>query len=482
MQPKQMNREGNKTGVRAIINLMTMSIAFVCGCGQSYSPSTHPPEPVGSASWQELLESSPGPAATVIPDGPLDLRQAIEIALANNPEVAATGWDSVAAQARQEQAFAERLPRFSVVGGYAHHLDEQRLLPVGQPGDPAILSRDIFSGDFVISLPLFTGGRLINQVKAADLLQQAATHRLAHSKEELVFNVSSVFFSILAQRHVTESLEFSRGTLEEHVKRIDALIAAQKAAKVERMRTEVRLADVRQQLVRENNLMAFQCRVLANLLGLENHINKISLQGELELPDKATIPEFEAALAKAWKERDDYLAARSTLEAQARNVDAARAGHWPTVLLQGSYGERWAAGPTTGTGDESGDLGRIGLAMEIPLYEGGRINAKVREQRASFAAAQERLRKLELQIRLEIETAVSNVRSSEERVEAIRKSIAQARESFRIEQQKYDLGNGAIVDVLDAQAALLETETTYYRVQAELQTALAQIKLATGEE
>jgi outer membrane protein TolC len=62
------------------------------------------------------------------------------------------------------------------------------------------------------------------------------------------------------------------------------------------------------------------------------------------------------------------------------------------------------------------------------------------------------------------------------------KSIALARESLRIEQQKYDLGKGAIVDVLDAQAALLESETTYYRVLSEFHTALAQLKFAIGEE
>ncbi|OHB74834.1 MAG: hypothetical protein A2Z25_09635 [Planctomycetes bacterium RBG_16_55_9] len=466
-----------KSGILSIL----ASAIFICGCEQPDSDYFFQTKAMEVTPLQQSEQRPKIPADLDLSSEPLNLRQAIEIALANNPEVAAMGWDSVAAQARQEQIFAERLPRLGLAGGYNRHLDEQRLLPVGQPGDPAILSRDIFSGDIVISLPLFTGGRLINQVKAADLLQQAATHRLARSKEELVFNVSSIFFSILAQRHVIESLEFSLGTLEEHVKRIDALIAAQKAAKVERMRTEVRLADVRQQLVRENNLTTIQCRVLANLLGLEDHIDQISLRGELELPEKAIVPEFEAALAEAWKERDDYLAARSALEAQARNVDAARAGHWPTVLLQGSYGERWAAGPTIGTGDESGDLGRIGLAMEIPLYEGGRIDAKVREQRANLVGAQERLRKLELQIRLEIETALSNVRSSQERLDAIGKSIAQARESLRIERQKYELGNGAIVDVLDAQSALLETETTYYRVQAELQTALAQVKLAMGE-
>jgi len=451
----------------------------VCGCAIMGSADPYVSATVPS---HGACARTPAASRATLPEGTITLQRAIEIGLANNPEIAALEWDATAAEARQEQAFAERLPKLSLVGEYTHHLDEQRLLPVGQPGDPAILSREIFSGDVILSLPLFTGGRLINQVKAADMLQQAASHRLFRSREELVFNISSVFFSIRAQRYVIESLEFSVRTLDEHVDRIDALIAADKAVKVDRMRTEVRLADVRQQLVREKNLMAIQRRVLANLLGLEDHTDKISLQGELELPGKTTVPEFHAALAKAWSERDDYLAAKTALEAQARNVDVARAGHWPTVFLQGSYGGRWGVGPTSGTGDEFGDLGRIGLAMQVPLFEGGQVNARVREQHAALVAAEERLRTLEFQVRLEVETALYNLRSSEQRWEVMTKSIVQAKESLRIEQQKYNLGKGAIVDVLDAQAALLESETTYYRVLAEYDTALAQLRLAMGGE
>ncbi len=467
--------------MKSVILLILVTAISLYGCTQPDSNYFFQTKAIENIPQQQSEEYSKIPDNLDIPNEPLSLQKVIEIALANNPEVTAMGWDTIAAQARQEQIFAERLPRFGLVGGYNHHLDEQSLLPIGQPGDPAILSRDIFSGDIVMSLPIFTGGRLINQIKAADLLQQAATHRLSRSKEELVFNVTSVFFSIMAQQHVIESLVFSQRALEEHVKRVNGLIAAQKAADVDRMRTEVRLGDVRQQLVRENNLLTVHHRILANLLGMDNHTDEFSLQGELELSDIIIVPELEDAFSKALQGRDDYLSARSTLEAQARNVDAAKAGNWPIVSLQGSYGGRWAAGPTTGTGDEFGDIGRINLAMEIPFYDGGRIDAKVREQRVVLAAARERFRKLELQIRLEIETAISNVKSLEERIEAIRKSIAQAQESLRIEQQKYELGNGVIIDVLDAQSALLETETTYYRIQAELQTALAELKLAIGE-
>jgi len=109
-----------------------------------------------------------------IPKGLLTLQQAIETALANNPEVAARKWDASAAQARRDQAFGARLPRLGVVGGYTRYLDDQRLMAAGQDGEPGLFGQDIVSGDLVLTMPLFTGGRLVNQVRAAELLQEAA--------------------------------------------------------------------------------------------------------------------------------------------------------------------------------------------------------------------------------------------------------------------------------------------------------------------
>jgi len=67
-------------------------------------------------------------------------------------------------------------------------------------------------------------------------------------------------------------------------------------------------------------------------------------------------------------------------------------------------------------------------------------------------------------------------------VRALDKAIEQARESLRIERQKYDLGMGSMTDVLDAQTALLQSETSTYRALADFRTALARLDLATGGE
>ncbi len=72
--------------------------------------------------------------------------------------------------------------------------------------------------------------------------------------------------------------------------------------------------------------------------------------------------------------------------------------------------------------------------------------------------------------------------SAQQRVRFTQKAIEQAKESFRIESEKYDLGKGSITDVLDAQAAMLDAQTNHYRALSEYNIALAQLGLATGEK
>jgi outer membrane protein TolC len=124
-------------------------------------------------------------AAMPVPES-LRLAEAIEIALKNNPGLAAAGYDAQAAGARQDLAQGAMLPSLSAEGTYTRHLDDQRLVPARFNGEAGTFSDSILAGDLALRMPLFTGGRLINEARAAKLLSQAAEHRLGRTREELI--------------------------------------------------------------------------------------------------------------------------------------------------------------------------------------------------------------------------------------------------------------------------------------------------------
>lgn len=519
-----MARFGADSVRRSGVVVAAVAIALVTGC--AFMRSTDPYAPVKGYSRFGSEDVRPIEVAAV--RGPLSLERCVEIALTNNPELAAEAWDVRASNERVRAARAARWPSLHAVGGYRHYLDEQRLIPAKYNGESGAFDDDIFSADVVASMPLFTGGRISSEIKSLQLQLAAARQRLVRTREDLIFQVSRTFYSILGRRRVVESLEFSQKALNEHRQRVVSLMEADKAAPVDLLRVEVRIADLEQRSVFERNILDLEHRLIANLMGLDEDRAKISIAGTLtpaEMPANQ-----QGAVARALANRADYLAARAELEAQAKRVDMARAARWPTLTLSGSYGERWAASPaktrvstsqptavptaaptpapspspepksksanasssgysssqarggSAGAPSESGTVAWVGVSFDVPLFEWGRITARIDEERAKLAAAQQRLRRLELQLRLEVESAIFNLTSARQRIQATEKAVEQAEESFRIEQEKYAQGKGSITDVLDAQGALLDAQTNHYRALADYHVSLAQLRLAVGQE
>ncbi len=407
---------------------------------------------------------------------PLTLERAVAIAMSNNPEIAALGWDVEAADQRWRLSAAAGLPTLSLEGGVQRYLDAQRLVPAHFNGESGVFDETISRGDLVLRMTLYTGGRIANETRSTELLRLAEERRLAYSRQELAFNIASTFYALLSQREVIRSLEFSQQVLAEHRNMVSDQLAVQKAAPIDLLRTEVRLADLGQNLVREENVQAVQYQVLLSLLGIDDADEQLEVAGDLDTPLPTSGSGVAELVALALHQRGDYLAAQDRVASQEKRVAAARAGYLPSVSLAASYGAR------IGGMDEQEDTGSIGIGLSLPLFDGGRTEAAVSVERAGWEAARSRLRQRVLQIRREVKTAVLAIQSGNKRIETTEQAIDQARESLRIQRMKFELGSGSLTDLLDAQSSLLQSETNYVRAVADVHIAMAQLRFVTGED
>jgi outer membrane protein TolC len=415
-------------------------------------------------------------------NAPLTLATAIEIALTNNPEASAAQWDVRESEARATLARSGRLPVLKAQGGYDYYTEHQRLAQANYNGEQGVFGANPLRADLVLSLLLYTGGRVTSEIRASDLIRQAAEGQLTRTRETIVFNVTSLFYGLLSQDQIISSFESAARAMEEQKRNIEAMILAQKAARVDLLRADVRLAELREKLTRENNALTVQRQALTVLLGWDAP-DAPRVAGELSINDPPISADAASCLKKALARRSDYAAARQKAAAHEQGVSAARSGYLPTFSIDAGYGGRWMVTPADypeGTEDLR-DLGSVGVRMDWSIFDGWATTARVREQTAKLNAAREQLRKLELYVRYDVETALANIVSARERVKTTAKSVEQAQESFRIMREKYDLGKGAMTDVLDAQAALVLEESSRSRALADLAVAHAQLKLATGE-
>ena len=412
----------------------------------------------------------------------LELTALIDRALASNPDLGAASFELAASEARSQSAFGARLPRLNMEGSANLYGDDLRLIAARYNGESGVFGNKVLAADLVLRLPLYSGGKLIAEQRAVELLVASSNKRLERNRQDLVYNVSSLYYGILAQKKLLESLQFSEKTITTQLERANNLIAARKAAKVDALRLEVRRADIRQKLVREQNSLLVQRQLLENLVGGINESQVLEPSGELRQPAFEARP-VEGLVATALEQRRDISAFRAELASQQERVAAARAGHLPTINLVGAVGWRQMLTPRQEPkGQYAGeDASRIGITIDIPLFEGGRINARISEEQARLSAQNRRLDKLLLQVKLEVANAKANLDSALERIRSVGAAVELAREGLRIEEQKYELGRGTVVDLLDAQSALLDADTNAVKALADANSAAAQLAWATGE-
>jgi outer membrane protein TolC len=401
----------------------------------------------------------------------LTLDECISLSLKNNPDLKAVYNELDGAQARYRDARSALSPTVRIEGGYEHYSDDQRILAPHALGETGVFSDHLLRSDAVVTVPLFNGGRTMNGVYAASHAQKAQEHLTYQQRDELIFTVSRLFYTIQGLEKRVLSVYQSIEAMESHRQRVIAMVDAKKAAQVDLLRTDVRLANLKYQLSILRNQHATYRNHLATTMIADIGTRSLAAGAPI---DTTGIFNFDIIYQKALLTRSDYLAACEVLESQGRRIDIARGAFLPLLALKGGYGIR------TNISGEYEPGGSVGLLVSIPLFEGGHNAAKLDEQLAILTAQQNRLHALRLRIMVQIETVLMDIKAARERIETARTGIDAAKEGLRIENMKYEQGKGTISDVLDAQAELLEAETNHDEAYSAFLIAYAQFQLVSG--
>lgn len=377
--------------------------------------------------------------------------------------------ESVAAGARADAATANRRPRLGLLASAVRTSDPLRVGPATDNNQAGIFARDTWQASAVATLPLYTGGRLAAEQAAQRLLAEAAVGDLEQARALLAYRIVAVFEDALATRAVLRSLHQSRETLAAQLDRIDALLKQQKAAEVDRLRVAVRLARVEQDVIEARSRLETLQSTLAVLMGRDPE-TPWELVGDLNESGEAAATEpVEIA------ERPDERAARIRAAAALEQERAAKSARLPSVDAVAAWGPR-----ADFAGRESYESGFVGVTLNWNVWDFGRTSARMTEARAQTVAREHAAAEVGLQRRLELATARAALRSAVARIGVSRLAVEQAREGRRIEQRKYDLGEGTVTDVLDALAAEEEAESLRARALADHAIAQAACDYATG--
>jgi outer membrane protein len=393
----------------------------------------------------------------------LTLKQTIQSAIKVNLELKSSQEETAAALAVKKARFTNFLPTFSAKYQY-NKLDEGMSI-----GGFATTADEEYSFVSSVTQPIFAGFSILRQYDIAKLGLNAAETKEKLMRQDTILQAKTVYFTLLK----TQKL---RKIAEETVVQIDAQRnVAENFYQVgmsplnDLLQAQVELANAKQELIVAKNTME-------NAESDFNTLLRRPVNTPVAITDILDYSSFkkdlEYCLDQANKNRLEIKIAELEVEIAEKELQLAKKDYFPTINLEGNYfreGTDWDVDGGEGIFDPRG--WNILAVAKWNFFEWGRTYYGTTEKRSRLSQAQFQKDQILDNIQQEVKTAYLRTQEAERAIITIEKAIEQAKENFRINQERYKQQVATSTDVLDAQTLLSRTMTNYY-------TALYAFKIA----
>jgi outer membrane protein TolC len=425
----------------------------------------------------------PQPAAG---NSPLTLKQAVDMALEKNPLRKAALADTKAASAGVQEARSYLLPHLTFsetatrgndpVYVFGSKLRQERFTTA----DFALnrLNNPLPFGNFTTRFGgqwnLFDSFASWRGMNRAKLMNQAASHQLTRTEQEIVFRVVSAYDQVLLAAKQVEVAEQSGKTAQAILDLTQARFDSGLVVESDLLTAKVRMASRQQELIRARNHLALAKAQLNLAMGVaaESEFQLAEALAERSLP-AAGLPELEK---QALENRPDLKRVASEEAAQRQSVAMAKSAFGPRVNAFAG----WELDNPTVVAGGGGNNWLGGVEVQFDLFSGGEKRAELSRQKALEEKVVALQQAANDGVRLEVRQAYYDVDASRQQVEVARTAIAQAKESLRINQDRYDSGLSTITDLLGAEEAARRSQTDYWEAVYRVHSSYAGLELACG--
>lgn len=308
----------------------------------------------------------------------------------------------------------------------------------------------------------------LGRLRAAGKGVETAEIQLENVKDTVAAAVAVAYLEVSRARASVESADAAVALAEELADLARSMKSAGTGTRVEVTRAAVQLADQQQRRLTAVNEQEKARLRLLRVMGLD-----LATRFEVERmagSAGAAYPEVENPLAEALRWRTDYRAQQVLEESARLSYRAVRAERYPTLSGFADYG---SIGPTPG---DAIPTWTMGLAVDIPVFDGGAVDARRGEAASRYRTEQLKTRELARQIELEVRTALHDLSVAQDQVAVADGGLDLARQELDQARRRYASGVATSLEVTDAQSRLKRAEEN--RISALFQYNLARISLA----
>ncbi len=413
----------------------------------------------------------------VVAAGPLHAENLLDVfreAVQHDAVIRAAAAKRAAAGEARPKSRALLLPNFAFSADYSRNRNEiiSADSPFFKPQEVFFWSRGY---GLTLTQPIFNRDYFV-QLKQADAVIKAADAEFAAAQQDLIIRVTEAYFNVLGAMDNLEFVLANKSSIQRQLEQAKQRFEVGLIAITDVHESQAAFDNARAQEIEALNLLSNTREALRVITGRE-YENMAKLIEEIPLikPDPEDIDRWgETALAQNFL----VLAAEQQLIRAREEVKRRRSGHLPTLNLSGSH--RYSNVDDGFFGGSESEDSAIGLVFNLPIYQGGGVNALVREALHLEEQAREELELRRRETLRQTRDSYLNVLAGIETVKARRQSVISAQSALEATEAGLEVGTRTTVDVLNVRQNLLLNKRDYARSRYTYLLNALRLKQAAG--
>jgi outer membrane protein TolC len=378
----------------------------------------------------------------------LTLSESIRLGLKNNLGALLADENSRAARGQRLLALSQLLPK--VDARVQQSSIQANLAAFGFSSFPGIATIvgpfSLFDARLSVSQSLFNLQSL-NRSRAGEENVRATVLEAQNARDTVVLVVAALYLDATAGASRIQTAEARVASAQALHNQAVSFKQSGVVAGIDVLRAEVQLRAQRQRLIAYRNEFEKQKLRLARAIGLPDG-TPLGLADAMPAADSSALPKTDEAIAQALNTRTDYRSLQSRLKAAEFSRRAASAGRLPTLGFSGDYG---AIGKAP---DNSHGTFSVGVVVQVPIFDGGRVKGEELEADAALARLRAQLADLRSLIAFDVRNAELDLKAANDQMEVARGASELARLQQEQARDRFAAGVTSNLEVVQAQEAV----------------------------
>lgn len=401
-----------------------------------------------------------------------DLLQVYRDALTFDAQIAAARAQLEAGRERVPQARAGLLPSLNLSGDTTYNDGEISFREAGA----ADASRRYNSHGYRLQLaqPLFRWQNWI-QFDQAKLQVAQAEAQYESARLDLILRVSQAYFDVLFAQDSLQVAQAQKEAIAQQLEQAKKNFEVGVATITDTHEAQARFDLATAQEIAAQNDLEVRRAALRQIIGRESEALR-PLRSDVQIlpPQPADMQQW---VDSAENNSYQVQIQQAAFDIAAREVDRARAGHYPTLDLVATHGRNSQAASLSLSSPVGSDVtsSTIGLELALPIYQGGAVTSRQRETAALREAALQNLENTRRNAALAARQSFLGVTSGMAQVRALEQALVSSQSALESNKLGYEVGVRINIDVLNAQQQVSSTRRDL--AKARYDTLIAQLRL-----